>query len=107
MMFSSSRMFPGQRYPPKCGSSAAGSFRSGLAVLARRLHEQHLHQLGDVVRAIAQRRQFERNHGQPVIEILAKRAVLDHRLQIAMRGGDHPHIHAFRLERSDLSTWPS
>ena len=46
----------------------------------------------DVVLALAQRRHLDRHDVQPVVEVLAELAGLDHRRQVAVGGGDQPHV---------------
>ena len=48
----------------------------------------------DVAGTVAQGRNHDRKHRQPVVEILAERLRLDHRRQIAMRGGDDADVDA-------------
>ena len=43
----------------------------------------------DVRRPLAERRQPQRDGAQPVVEVLAKQSLADHRLEIAVGGGDH------------------
>ncbi len=49
-------------------------------------------QIRNVLLALAQRRNIQRHHIQPVIEILAKCPLLQRRAQIHVGGGDHPHV---------------
>ena len=44
---------------------------------------------------------MQRDDVEPVIEILAKLAARLLRVEIAMRGGDHPHVDRNRLRRAD------
>ncbi|CCJ84281.1 hypothetical protein BN133_658 [Cronobacter dublinensis 582] len=62
-------------------SQAAGDFKR------KRLHQQR-----NVFRALAQRRQMDREHVQTVIEIASELAVRHHLAQIAVSGGDKPHV---------------
>ena len=55
------------------------------------LHEV-LEQREDVLRAIAQRRQVDREYMQAIIEILAKRAPGHGDLQVAIRRRDDAHV---------------
>ena len=64
--------------------------RSGAAELGREVFGQ----LDHVVSALAQRRQGQRNHIQPIIEILAEMAFLHQSSQRAVGAGDDPHIDA-------------
>ena len=49
-------------------------------------------QLGGVVHAVTQRRNANRHHIQPVIQVFAKLPGGDQLPQIHMRGGDNPHV---------------
>src|ERR1700722_17554738 len=49
-------------------------------------------QQGNVFAALAQRRHADRNHVQPVVKIFAKLVFGNGLIQIAVGGGDHPHI---------------
>ena len=60
-----------------------------------------LHEERDVVATLAQRRQLHRNHVQPVVEILAKRALGHHPGEVGMRGGDHADIDLDRVRVAD------
>ena len=60
-----------------------------------------LHEQRDVFPAIAQRRQLDLNDIQPIVEILAEAAVLDHLRQIGVGRGDDSHVHFDRLAVAD------
>ena len=47
----------------------------------------------EVVDAIAQRRQLDRQHREPVVEVGAEAAHRDHLAQVHARRGDHAHVH--------------
>jgi hypothetical protein len=55
----------------------------------------------DVARALAQRRQHDREHVQPVVEVLAERAVGDLLLEIAVRRRHDAHVDLDRLGAAD------
>src|SRR4030067_385291 len=55
----------------------------------RGVADEVLDQQRDVVAALAQRRDDEREHVEAVVEILAKRALLHHALERAVGGRDH------------------
>ena len=60
----------------------------------------------DVVAPFAQRRDLDRDHVEPVVEVLLEPAVADHLFQIAVGRGDDPHVHALRAlgaERLELA----
>jgi hypothetical protein len=56
-----------------------------------------LRERGDVLAALAQRRQHEARHVQAVVEVLAERLVLDHLLELAVGGRDDAHVHLHRV----------
>ena len=56
-----------------------------------------LGQLAQVAVARPQGRHRERDHGQPVVEILAEAPRLDLGAQVAVGGGDHPHVDRHRI----------
>ena len=56
------------------------------------LLEEVIHEQRHVFEPIAQRRNFHRDDSEPVIKILAERAVLHLRLQRFVRRADHAHI---------------
>ena len=51
---------------------------------------------------LAQRRDIDRHHVKPVIKVLAKRALLERRAQVAIGGGNQPDInlHGTRAAQS-------
>ena len=58
-----------------------------------RVLEEVLRHLGEVSQALPQRRQANLHDSQAETEILAEVALLHHRGQVAVGGGDHAHIH--------------
>ena len=66
------------------------------------LHEV-LQQQRDVLRPLAQGRQVHVHHVQPVVQVLAKLARLDHLLQRTVGRRDHAQFHAVQLGASDAS----
>ena len=50
----------------------------------------------DVVAALAQRRDADRDHVEAVVQVLLEAAVGDHLLQVAVGGGDDADVHALR-----------
>ena len=55
-----------------------------------------LQQQGQVPKPFPQWGQQQRDHVEPVIEIGAKLSRLDHLVEVAVGGGNHPHIHHHR-----------
>jgi hypothetical protein len=66
--------------------------------------QQVIHQRRQVRGALTQRRQPDRHHRQPVVQVDAELAALHRRLEVVAGGRDHPHVHldhpvrAHRLE---------
>ena len=58
-------------------------------------------QLRDVAATLAQRRHVDRDHVEPVEQVLAKPALLDFRAEVLVGRRDHAHVHRQRLSRSD------
>jgi hypothetical protein len=59
----------------------------------RELAQQVVRQEDGVARPPAQRWDLDRDLGQPVVEVLAERAVGDHARQVPVGGRDHPRVH--------------
>src|SRR5205085_5297901 len=51
-----------------------------------------VYQVRDVLGSITQRRQADRNDGDPVVEVLAKRSVVRHLLEVAVCRRDHTRV---------------
>jgi hypothetical protein len=69
--------------------------RLGLEIVAgAEFLEEILGQAADVLRALAQTRHADGDHGEPVIKILAELLLRDHFPQVAVGGRDHAHAHA-------------
>ena len=58
-------------------------------------------EIGNVLQAVAQRRNFDRHDVQPIEEILAEIAFFDAALEIAIGRGDHADIHLLREAAAD------
>ncbi len=65
------------------------------------LPEKMLNQLGDVLPVLTQWRHGDRNHVQPVIQILAKSLLLDEPFEVLVRRGDDADVDAHRFARTD------
>ena len=93
MKFSSSRMFPGQcQLRELLHGRSRNRFDLLLhaaAVLLREVANQQRNVLG----TLAQRRNADRKDVQPIIQVAAKLAILDHLFEIAIRGRHQAHIH--------------
>ena len=63
------------------------------AVVRARALEEVVGQRPDVRAALAQRRQREREDGQPVVEVLSKAPLTDRRPEVLVGRGDDPHVH--------------
>ena len=65
----------------------------GQPVLAAGPLEEGLRQHQDVAAALPERRQRERQHREPMIEVLAEAPLAGGRLQVEIAGGDDAHVH--------------
>ena len=65
-----------------------------------------LRQRGDVRLAIPQRRHLDRDHVQPVEEVLAELALGDRLREVAVGRGDDAHVHQDRLASADRGDLP-
>ena len=63
--------------------------------------EEVLGEQAQVVAAFAQRWHLDHDHAEPVVEVLAEATVGDHRLEVAIGGGDDAGIDGARLEPAD------
>src|SRR5439155_16845449 len=75
--------------------------RRGLAITLRQIAQNVGRQKWDVLAALRQRRQVQRNDVQPVIKIFAETPARPLFLEIAVRGRYHAHVDGYRLSRSD------
>jgi hypothetical protein len=66
-------------------------------VLCGELAEEVLQEKRDVLAPLAERRDLDRHHVQPVVEVLAKGPVSHRLFQIAMGSGEDANVHAERL----------
>ena len=71
-----------------------GTVSIGLAQLRCELREEVPDQQRDVVGALAQRRQLDREHVQPVEEVAPEPPLGDLLLQVAVGGRDQAHVDA-------------
>ena len=72
-----------------------------LLVLLADLLDEVLDEKRDVIGAVAQRRQDDRDDVESVVEVIAERAFADHRLEVAVRRRDDAHIDVYRLLATD------
>ena len=63
--------------------------------------EERVRQLRQVLGPVPQRGELQRQHVQPVEQVLAELPRGDHRLQVAVRGGDHADVHGDRFVAAD------
>ena len=89
-----SRTLPGHRYSASTRTSSSETGTGAKAEPVRGALGEVLGERADVARAVAQRRDDDREHRQPVVEIFAKGLRLDHRRQVAVRGGDDADVDA-------------
>src|SRR5262245_1499168 len=74
--------------------------RAELLLLAG-LAQEVRHEQRDVLAALAERRHFDRDHVEPVEQVLAEALLPDRQLQLLMRGRDHAHVHLDRVRGAD------
>ena len=60
-----------------------------------------LRQQRDVFRPLAQRRQVDRDHMYPIVEILTEFSFTDRLVQVLVGGGNEPHVHSMGLNRAN------
>ena len=72
-----------------------------LLVLVRVLAQEVLDQQRDVLVALAQRRQVDGDHVEPVEEVLAEGALLHGFGQVGVGGGDDAHVGLARLDAAE------
>ena len=68
----------------------------GERLAATNLLRKCVHQLGNVLAALAQRRHRDLDDVEPVVEVFAERALGDHVAQVAMRRADHADVDVTR-----------
>src|SRR3954466_14966776 len=76
------------------------------AAQAREALEEEVGQDGDVLAALAQRRQHQRQHVEAVVQVLAEIALGDHLLEIFLGPGNHAHVDVDRLAAADALDRP-
>ena len=99
-------MLPGHGYSTRCAIRSWRHADAPLPEFVRPLQREVLRERFDLLAPIAKRRQFDRDHTQPVVEVLAEFPFCDQLLQIRIRRGDDTHVHGEggRLaERVDLA----
>ena len=84
---------PGPAVGPKRVDCRLGNGVDTLARLGTGLHDEVPYEPRDVLGAIAERRQRDGEHVQPIIEIRPKPAVTDGSVQRVIRGRDDPDVH--------------
>src|SRR5436309_9616336 len=80
--------------------------REGRALRAVEARDEVLDERREVVAPLSKRRERDREHAQPIVEIAAELARLDHAPEVAVRGGDDADVeppHAGSAERPHLA----
>src|SRR5439155_15140421 len=78
------------------GTRLAREVRRLLAHGERCLDEEVLGEREDVLRAVAQRRELDREDVEAVVEVAAEESLTDQLLEVAVGAGDHLHVDAPR-----------
>ena len=103
MTLLSSRTLPGQWYWLRACEGVVADLHAGAAVLAAELGEEFAGQERNVLLALAQRRDEERDDVEAVEEIFAEVAVGDLLFEILVGGGDEADVDVERLGAADGS----
>src|SRR5439155_14326733 len=61
-----------------------------------------LEEFDDVADSLAKGRQVDRDYQEAIIQVLAKRALFNHRIEIAVSGGDDSYVDLVRRRCADL-----
>jgi hypothetical protein len=104
MKLRNSRTLPRQGW--RASSAAPKPTTGGAEALGGGAGEEVARERFHVVGPAAQRRQFDRHHGEAVIEVFAERTGGDHRHQIAVGGRDDPAIERDFLGPADAADTP-
>ena len=96
----------GPRVPSQHRPHFRGERRHRKPVARRQTGQEGLGQKLRVSFALAQRRQHERHHVQPVVQILAELAAAHSRGEVHVRRRDHADIHLARGLTADASDLP-
>ena len=94
-------MLPGQRVALQLGEVLARHAVDLLVERLRELRHEPPHQQRDVVDALAQRRHVDREDVQAIEQVLAKAAVGNPQLQVAMGRGDDAGVEMNRLRAAE------
>ena len=90
----SSRTLPGHGYEPISSSASALTSPGASGHPAAKLGDERAHRLAHVLaRPRAQRRQIERHHAEPVVEVLAEALLRHLGREVARRRRDDAHVH--------------
>jgi hypothetical protein len=92
MALRSSRTLPGQACATRAGHRLGAEAAHAPADLLAHPREEVLGEERDVVGALAQRRHDRVDHRQPVVQVLAEQAAPRQVGQVAVGGGDQPHV---------------
>ena len=99
--FSSSRMLPGHQYFFSIAIVESAMPWMLLAEARVVAAQEELGELREVLGALAQRRQLDRDDVEPVVEVLAEPAFLHRLLEVDVGGGDQAELGLDRLGAAD------
>src|SRR5208282_302912 len=77
-----------------------------LAHSSRGLLYKMLHQEGDILRPVTQRRNMDGKHIQPIVEVAAKLLLQNHSFQVAMSRGHNANVDFLRPRASQALKFP-
>jgi hypothetical protein len=87
---------PGPGVGEQAGLRPRVQAQAGQAILGAGAGQEALGKEQDVASEVAQRGQVEREHGQPMVEVLAEAPGADRRLEIRVGGADQPDVGGLR-----------
>ena len=99
--FSSSRTLPGQSCARSASSAGAAKRLAGASSLREAVARKFSASCGDVAATLAQRRQLQAHHVQPVQQVGTETAFGHQRLQVLVGCGDHAHVHPDQFAPAD------
>ena len=99
--FSNSRTLPGHEYCSRRSSASLLKLFSGILQLFRLGLEEVVDEGDDILAALAQWRQMDRDDVETVVQVRAEGAVAHPLMQVAVGGGDDPYVDADGLLAAD------
>ena len=99
-------MFPGQSVLLECPGNGIGNRLDRFGHHARKPVRQMLREQRDVLASLAQRGKRDRKDIQPVVQIVPEPVLSNFVSQVAIGGGNHPHVDVHRARASESLELP-